>query len=552
MRRDDQPGVLDLMEEGAHLLRRAPLSAWAAYVFSTAPFVLALLYFWADMARSPLAAGHVEVASLGLALLYVAMRTGQARFCARLRALASGGAEPALGRAALLRLALAQAVLAPLGLLALLVSAIIVLPFGWVYAFHQHLCAGADAGPADLRDQARRAVADARPWAMQNHAFLGLAWVLRIAVYLNVVTFLALVPALVKMFTGVESDFTRTYWWVFSTPFQAACCALTYLATDPLVKAFYTLRAWYAGARATGEDLLAALPARAALVLLAAAGLFVAPRAEAKPSAAPAAVVAARAPGMSPGQLDPVIDRVQQRTEFLWRMPREFIPQKREEDKNFLERFFDGLQLYLHRAWDHVRETWRRLADWIAEKSRFGRGNEPATKARSPSGLHWGGTLQALSWLVLAVFAAALAVLAYRLWRTRAPRAVVAAAAPAAPPDLEQEDVLATELPEDEWLGLADRLLGEGDPRRALRAVFLATLALLARAELVAVKRWKSNREYARELSRQACRRPVAPPLFDANMRLFERTWYGLHPAAVEAVREARDNWGRLKAHVEA
>lgn len=547
MKRDDEPGVLDLMEEAAHLLRRAPASAWATYVAATVPFVLGLLYFWADMAHSPLAADHVEAAALGLALLYVVMRTGQARFCARLRTLVTGEDEaPAsAGLRHLLKLALAQAVLAPLGLLALLVSALVVIPAGWVYAFHQHLITGADAGHTDLRDQARRALADARPWVRQNHAFIGLALVLRGAVYLNIVILLALLPMLAKMFTGAESDFTRSYGWILSTTFQAVCVALTYLATDPLVKAFYTLRTYYIGARATGADLRASLGLRALAVLVIGLALAPAIRAESAPAVGSAAV--------TPEQLNLAIDQVQQRPEFLWRMPREFLPRKPEQDKNFLERFFEGLGKSLKNMWRDFQASLQRFSDWWERQQRRWHHDDPAKKAREPVSVDWASALQALSWLVLGLLAAALGVLVYRTWKMRPPRAAAAAAVPQnVVPDLEDEGVLATQLPEEEWLGLAETLLREGDARKALRALFLATLALLARAELVAVKRWKSNREYAIELERQGRRRPEAPPLFGANTLLFERSWYGEHPATADAVREARENWGRLKAHVEA
>ena len=54
----DRP-ALELIEEAVHLLRRAPGPVLAIYYFGSLPFVLALLYFWADMSRSPLAYQHL-------------------------------------------------------------------------------------------------------------------------------------------------------------------------------------------------------------------------------------------------------------------------------------------------------------------------------------------------------------------------------------------------------------------------------------------------------------------------------------------------------------
>ena len=48
-------GPFDLLEEATHLLRTAPAATLAVYYLGAVPFVLGLLYFWADMSRSPFA-----------------------------------------------------------------------------------------------------------------------------------------------------------------------------------------------------------------------------------------------------------------------------------------------------------------------------------------------------------------------------------------------------------------------------------------------------------------------------------------------------------------
>ena len=83
-----------------------------------------------------------------------------------------------------------------------------------------------------------------------------------------------------------------------------------------------------------------------------------------------------------------------------------------------------------------------------------------------------------------------------------------------------------------------------GELRKAVRAVFLAMLACLARHEWISVSRAKSNLEYRRELARRA--RTAAPP-FDEGVRLFERSWYGTHPATPEAIGELENNLEALR-----
>ena len=69
----------------------------------------------------------------------------------------------------------------------------------------------------------------------------------------------------------------------------------------------------------------------------------------------------------------------------------------------------------------------------------------------------------------------------------------------ALPPDLAAEDLLATQLPEDEWLSLARGLLASGERRLALRAFYLSLLAGLGERKLLVIARHKSNRDYLQD-----------------------------------------------------
>src|SRR5207253_1825772 len=96
-RRQVDKGAVELIEEAVHLLRRAPAASLALYYAGTLPFVLGLLYFWADMSRSPFAGQHLAEASLGVAGLFIWMKFCQAIFARRLRASMTGEPTPLLG-----------------------------------------------------------------------------------------------------------------------------------------------------------------------------------------------------------------------------------------------------------------------------------------------------------------------------------------------------------------------------------------------------------------------------------------------------------------------
>src|SRR6185369_11752656 len=77
---------IGLIEEATHLLRLAPAGAWASYYLGSLPFLLGLLYFWADMSRSPFAYQHLVGEAFGMSLLFIWMKCWQTVFARRLRA----------------------------------------------------------------------------------------------------------------------------------------------------------------------------------------------------------------------------------------------------------------------------------------------------------------------------------------------------------------------------------------------------------------------------------------------------------------------------------
>ena len=115
-------------------------------------------------------------------------------------------------------------------------------------------------------------------------------------------------------------------------------------------------------------------------------------------------------------------------------------------------------------------------------------------------------------------------------------------------PDLLSEDVAADQLPEDGWLELMRKSLADGQRRLALRAAYLASLAHLGQRELLTIARYKSNREYRRELQRRARSREALLAAFGENMEAFERSWYGDHEVSDTVLAEFTRNMETIRA----
>src|SRR5580700_5242045 len=106
----------DLLEEATHLLRTASATTLAAYYLGAIPFVLGLLFFWADMSRSPFAPQQIAAASFGMTLLFFWMKFWQAIFAQRIRAQAANRDYRPPGFRACARIFVMQAVIKSSGL----------------------------------------------------------------------------------------------------------------------------------------------------------------------------------------------------------------------------------------------------------------------------------------------------------------------------------------------------------------------------------------------------------------------------------------------------
>ena len=119
-RLQDERSPVELVEEAVQLLRAAPGSALVGYYVGTLPFVLALLFFWSDMARSAFAYERLPAGVLGLSALFVWMKCWHGVFAQQLLAQLCGEPQARLRPAWLLRVALYQAIVQPLGLFILM------------------------------------------------------------------------------------------------------------------------------------------------------------------------------------------------------------------------------------------------------------------------------------------------------------------------------------------------------------------------------------------------------------------------------------------------
>jgi hypothetical protein len=367
---------------------------------------------------------------------------------------------------------------------------------------------------------------------------------------LNVGMALVLLPWLLKIFFDVETIFSISRTHVMNHTFFAVVCSLTYLCLDPLMKACYCLRCFYGESLQTGEDLKVELRSCARpgsiLILLLVLLLALGPssKALAQPSAAPDTRAGA---SVSAHRLDSAIESVMHYPEYTWRMPRERPPDVAGGHTALFD-FLDSVIGVLRTGWNYVKDGLVKVWNFIEDI--LSRILPSLPKLEKPDS-HW--TSFSRAWIIIPLVCI-VAVLGFLVWRERKKRRhrTVATDVSIKPvPDMTREDLDATALPEEDWLHLAAELMGKGELRLALRAVYLATLACLARQELITIAKYKSDREYEVELRRRSHTQPQLVGIFAENRALFESTWYGLHEVTPRIMDRFLRNQERIRGHAQ-
>lgn len=270
----------------------------------------------------------------------------------------------------------------------------------------------------------------------------------------------------------------------------------------------------------------------AALVILSAPGAGAAMKAD---PPRPGALHEAAPDRVPPKELDRSIERVLERREYAWRLPRRESP---GENKGWLGGWFESMRKWFRGIGKWVGDLIQRLIEWLLKNPR---------ERQDPKGSGAGTVAKGLLYGLLA---AALVFVLWLAWRRqrRAKESIVSATAVDTVPDLHSEDVVADQLPEERWLALARELLEKGELRLSLRASYLASLAHLGQHELLAIARHKSNLDYRRELKRRASQRRELLGAFEENVNSFERAWYGRAMVTPEVVDRFTTNLEVIRA----
>jgi hypothetical protein len=509
-----------ILEETVQVLRSAPMALLPSFYLGSIPFVLGLFYFWADMSHNARAHEYRAVAALGLAISFVWMKYWHTVFALRVRSQLSGEPEMNWPLNRVLSIFATQTLIQSTRFIILPIAALLMIPFGYCYAFYQNATAHVDAEIQTVKSTTGWAWRQAKLWPRQNHLLICIFWIFGIVIFLNVSVTSLFIPQLLKSLFGIETKFTLSGIWMMVNPmFWVAMLGMTYLLLDPLIKTAYVLRCFYGEALESGEDLNTELKQMVAHKKTLAAGLLIVVL-----FLVPFSVDAQSNSAISPNELDHSIEEVMNRREFAWRMPRETLQDEKQEPEGPIAAALEWIIDMLGKGVRTLKKWLTKLFEWL--ENWF---PEPERKPDS-SETNWMTFTRLTLIMLLVLLLAALTFVVVRIWRRRRSGRHESAFTPAAPlPDLRDDDIKADDLPVNRWLALAAEMIEAKDLRLAMRALYLATLAHLAENEMISIEIYKSNREYEQELSRRAHDKKEMLSVFSKSLTIFEQVWYGMY-----------------------
>ena len=541
---------LQILEEAFHLLRSIDVKYFLILFLGTTTFAGGLLFFIADMSRSGLARETVIPSSIGVTMLYFWMRFCQVKFCEGLwRTINHGSAVSISGTLKfrnLSALLLMQAFHMPLMLAGLL----FVIPLGWIIATFQNFTVLAftkDFGRRSFQGLLKSSLRNSHYEWGQNHGILVVLLIVSLFVWLNIVGTCLGLATFGKAFFGIESAFTLSpLAALLNSTFFIGTLLLAYLLISPVMKAVYVLRCFYAESRVTGEDLLSRLASCRAIRKSSSRENSMRDKAS---QVFIIAVIFCFLPGWvgalsadenpSSHAFESELSEIFKQKKYQWQLSRRVGTELADSEEGWLARRMRELA-------ESTQELLRSIDQWfdqmMEKATRDAAGASGGSSSDSLKGFE--GLKSTFSLGLIAVVVGLilwLAFLLYRKYRDTSGNQKLENI-PAEVVDLQSEDIVASQLPEGEWMRLAREQISKGDRRLAIRALFLATLANLGEKGVIMIARFKSNRDYRRELELKLRKKSELRTAFDENTTLFEESWYGWHPVEEETVEDFLKN----------
>ncbi|MBV9084659.1 MAG: hypothetical protein JOZ62_18440, partial [Acidobacteriaceae bacterium] len=413
--------ALDHLEQALQLLRGQSAQGWCYYLAGAVPFLLMVLTFDRDM-RSDYSAQRSVLESLLCAMAFFWNSVWKARFSGTLAAVLSGE-EQKREHNSFWQTLYVQSVLQTFKLVVLPLAVISVFPLAWTCAIFRYVNIEADHARVTLPSVIRKSATNAT--RSFPSAWFALVVLLAIGAVLFVNLFIAVVllPQLTKAFTGYENEWTRNAGSVLSFNLFAVALALTWLLIDPVLQAYFVVRSFEMEARSSGRDLLMRVRRVAAVILVSAA-------------------IGASAHTASAAERTLSKDEVDRSVASVLTTDGDFQWQRLQDQGGTGNSFIDRIARDVRTAIHYVR-------GWVSKIAAVLSGLLPQRTTPMPQKPATPHPQAEVQWWMYAIGSIILLALIIAVFRTRSETEVLSktdSMADAMPPDIESEQLLATDM----------------------------------------------------------------------------------------------------------
>jgi hypothetical protein len=201
----------------------------------------------------------------------------------------------------------------------------------------------------------------------------------------------------------------------------------------------------------------------------------------------------------------------------------------------------DSINDFLKKTARSIQRAIERFLKWLNKLF-----PEPK-EVKQPKDLTWIQSTRAILYFMIAILVCMGLMLGYKLWqRHKKEKSEIQAEETIATPDLNADEISPADLVSRKWLTLAENLIKEGSLRLALRAIYLGILAGLAEQGFISIAKYKSNRDYLKELRRREHAVQGLVKIFSEDVGFFDKVWYGMYEVAMQDLNLFRSDYERI------
>jgi len=520
----DNISGLDIIEEGFSLFKNNIFSALLFNLLGTVPFAIGLIYIIGDMSYGRASQVDIAGSALILTLLWMWNNLWQTVYRTRLIDARCLRNLTKLNLKTLTRIFIRQNIVQPFGLI---LSPLAIFPgMWWLTAFFNLFGVDYQDNPG-IREQINRSKVLIGNNFRRTYQLMAIIWIFRVMIMFDIILLFIFMPAILKMLLGIDTPFSQadsvisSLQIIFNSTFFSAVFVTAWICYSPIEKAIWAVMIFYGESSKKGYDIIATLSvlAQQRAMKIAIFGLVI----FSIICSSTNAIAASPAPTTGvetivPAKLNDEIRQTLNKREYQWKLPVERI--KTGESKSIIGSFIEYII-------GEIKST----VKWIYKLlNKLFKLDKPKKTSDYGGVLAWLHAKRYIAiWSVIGLSLLIVGWLLFCWWRERKKHPVVkATVARVKEIDLtDEENIIADDLEENEWLALAARLAAEGKLKLAMRAMFLAAIKALADRHLLTIARGKTNRDYRRELMRRAHSEPEKLELFNSNLAVFEKIWYG-------------------------